>query len=132
MKRKQLNHPRLYLKIINRKNNDLIVEYKDNIFNEQGLRKHKKCKINLTDLYNILSDDSEEQTEEIKKSEKTKESLEAKEEVTEAEKFSALVRCEKLVLAIEKQYDCLILVQRQHIVFYSEYFFQIETQGVRI
>ena len=57
MKRKQLDHPRLYLKIINRKNNDLIVEYKDNIFNEQGLRKHKKCKIHLTDIYNILSDD---------------------------------------------------------------------------
>ena len=57
MRSKQLDHPRLYLKIINQKDNDLIVEYKDNIFDAEGLRKHKKCKINLSNYCNILSDD---------------------------------------------------------------------------
>jgi hypothetical protein len=57
MKSKRLDHPRLYLKIIDKNNNDIVVEYKDNIFNEKGLRKHKKCKINLSNYSNILFDD---------------------------------------------------------------------------
>ena len=54
MKKKQITHPRIYLKVLKKKDSFIIAEYKDNEFNSKGNRIIKKAEIYL-DKY--LNDD---------------------------------------------------------------------------
>jgi nicotinamide riboside kinase len=47
MKRKQLVHPRLYLTIVERTYDNILVEYQDNEFYDDGKRIIKKSNLNL-------------------------------------------------------------------------------------
>ena len=53
MKKKELVHPRIYLKIIDKRDSVIIVEYKDNEFNSKGRRVIKEDKIDLNQYNNI-------------------------------------------------------------------------------
>ena len=56
MKKKEFQHPCLYLKILNKNDSIISVEYKNNEFDESGNRKIKICKIDLPLSFNNLSD----------------------------------------------------------------------------
>tara|TARA_B110000116_G_C16782303_1_gene559037 strand:+ start:1937 stop:2290 length:354 start_codon:yes stop_codon:yes gene_type:complete len=55
MKSKLLIHPRLYLSIIKRNANSILVEYQNNEFYENGERIIKKSNINLEEKFNNFS-----------------------------------------------------------------------------
>jgi len=57
MKKKQFEHPCIYLKILNKSNSIVFVEYKNNEFDEFGNRKIKRCKLKLSESFDQLSDD---------------------------------------------------------------------------
>ena len=57
MKKKELVHPRIYLKIIDKRDSVIIVEYKDNEFNSKGRRVIKEAKIDLNQYLNNFSND---------------------------------------------------------------------------
>ena len=60
MKRKEILHPRIYLRILEKKDSIVKVEYKDNEFNNTGKRIIKKVQINLDEYLNNFSDDFSE------------------------------------------------------------------------
>ena len=49
MKKKQFQHPCIYLKILDKKNSIILVEYKRNEFDEFGNRVIKVCELELSD-----------------------------------------------------------------------------------
>ena len=55
MKKKQYRHPRIYLKILDKNKSLVLIEYKDNEFDEFGNRKIKKRKLNLPESFDKLS-----------------------------------------------------------------------------
>ena len=56
MKKKEFQHPSIYLKILNKNKSTISVEYKNNEFDEFGNRKIKICKLELPLSFNNLSD----------------------------------------------------------------------------
>ena len=56
MKKKEFQHPSIYLKILNKNKSTISVEYKNNEFDESGNRKIKICKLELPLFFNKLSD----------------------------------------------------------------------------
>ena len=60
MKKKQITHPRIYLKILKKKDSFIIVEYQDNEFNSKGTRIIKKAEIYLDKYLNNFSNDFDE------------------------------------------------------------------------
>ncbi len=60
MKKKQITHPRIYLKILEKKDSLIIVNYKDNEFNSKGNRVIKKAEIYLDEYLNNFSNDFDE------------------------------------------------------------------------
>ena len=56
MKKKEFQHPSIYLKILNKNKSTISVEYKNNEFDEFGNRKIKICKLKLPLSFNNLSD----------------------------------------------------------------------------
>ena len=56
MKKKEFQHPSIYLKILNKNKSIISVEYKNNEFDESGNRKIKICKLELPLFFNKLSD----------------------------------------------------------------------------
>ena len=55
MKKKGIAHPRIYLKILGKKDSVITVEYKDNEFNSKGKRVIKKTEIYLNNFSNDFS-----------------------------------------------------------------------------
>ena len=55
MKKKQFKHPCIYLKILDKNESKISVEYKDNEFDEFRNRKIKTCKLELSESFNNLS-----------------------------------------------------------------------------
>ena len=56
MKKKEFQHPSIYLKILNKNESTILVEYRNNEFDESGNRKIKICKLELPLSFNSLSD----------------------------------------------------------------------------
>lgn len=59
MKKKEISHPRIYLRILKKKDFTIITEYKDNKFHENGSRMIKKCELRLDSSDNLSNDFSE-------------------------------------------------------------------------
>ena len=57
MKKKQFQHPCIYLNILDKNNSVVLVEYKNNEFDEFGNRIIKVCKIELSESFNNLAND---------------------------------------------------------------------------
>tara|TARA_Y100000994_G_scaffold247420_2_gene252776 strand:- start:589 stop:945 length:357 start_codon:yes stop_codon:yes gene_type:complete len=57
MKRKDFSHPCIYLSILNKNNNLIIVEFKDNEFDDKGNRVIKQRQIELPESFDKLYDD---------------------------------------------------------------------------
>ncbi len=57
MKKKDFQHPCIYLKILDKNKSMVSLEYKSNEFDELGNRIIKICKLNLPTSFNNLSDD---------------------------------------------------------------------------
>ena len=55
MKKKQYEHPRIYLKILDKNKSLVLIEYKDNEFDESGKRKIKRCQLNIPESFDNLS-----------------------------------------------------------------------------
>jgi len=60
MKRKEIVHPRVYLRILEKKDSIVRIEYKDNEFDNAGKRIIKKVQMNLDEYLNNFSDDFSE------------------------------------------------------------------------
>ena len=60
MKRKEIVHPRIYLRILEKKDSIIKVEYKDNEFDNTGKRIIKKVQINLNKYLNNFPNDFSE------------------------------------------------------------------------
>ena len=60
MKRKEIVHPRIYLRILGKKDSIVRIEYKDNEFDNAGKRIIKKVQMNLDEYLNNFSDDFSE------------------------------------------------------------------------
>ena len=60
MKKKEIVHPRMYLKILEKKNSIVRVEYKDNKFDSNGKRIIQKTQINLDQYLDNFSNDFKE------------------------------------------------------------------------
>ncbi len=67
MKRKEIVHPRIYLRILEKKDSIVKVEYKDNEFDNTGNRIIKKVQINLDEYLNNFSDDFSEILDKLNK-----------------------------------------------------------------
>ena len=57
MKKKDFSHPSIYLKILDKQDSSIVVEYKNNEFDDKGNRAIKKCQIDLPESFNKLCDD---------------------------------------------------------------------------
>ena len=57
MKKKEITHPRIYLRILEKKDSTVRIEYKDNEFDSNGERIIKESQINLDEYLNNFSDD---------------------------------------------------------------------------
>tara|TARA_B100000579_G_scaffold436400_1_gene462256 strand:- start:585 stop:941 length:357 start_codon:yes stop_codon:yes gene_type:complete len=57
MRKKDFSHPCIYLKILNKDNNVIIVEFKDNEFDDKGNRLIKQRQIELPESFDKLFDD---------------------------------------------------------------------------
>jgi hypothetical protein len=55
MKKKQYHHPRIYLKILDKNKSGILLEYKDNEFDEFGDRTIKRCELSLPKSFDNLS-----------------------------------------------------------------------------
>ena len=51
MKKKEITHPCIYLKVLEKKDSIIRIEYKDNEFDSNGERVIKKAQINLDTFY---------------------------------------------------------------------------------
>ena len=60
MKKKQIIHPRIYIRILEKKSSIVIAEYKSNQFNNSGQRTIKKSKLNLDQYLDNFSNDFKE------------------------------------------------------------------------
>ena len=57
MKKKQFQHPCIYLRILDKNDFMILVEYKNNEFDELGNRSIKVCELKLPESFINLSDD---------------------------------------------------------------------------
>ena len=57
MKKKEIIHPRIYLKVLKKAGSNITTEYKDNEFNNNGQRAIKVIEINLDQCLNNFSND---------------------------------------------------------------------------
>ena len=60
MKKKVIIHPRIYIRILEKKGSIVIAEYKSNQFNNSGQRTIKKSKLNLDQYLDNFSNDFKE------------------------------------------------------------------------
>ena len=60
MKKKAIIHPRIYIRILEKKGSIVIVEYKSNQFNNSAQRTIKKSKLNLDQYLDNFSNDFKE------------------------------------------------------------------------
>ena len=60
MKKKEIVHPRIYLRILEKRDSTVIAEYKDNHFDNNGQRTIKKSKLNLDQYLDNFSNDFKE------------------------------------------------------------------------